>query len=82
MLIDGSLVGVVRNGMSEDFSVEPGEHSVRLKLDWGRSDQIDVTISGGDVVQLRCGPRGRSLTGLYDALFRSGSYIRLETVES
>jgi hypothetical protein len=81
VLIDETQVGVVRDGRSEVFSVTPGAHSVRLKLDWCKSNQVDLAVSDGDVLQLRCGPRGGSFTVITDALFRSSSYLRLEEVE-
>jgi len=32
VLIDGNEVGVIKNGSSEEFIIEPGAHSVTLKL--------------------------------------------------
>jgi hypothetical protein len=81
VLIDGTQVGVVGDGCSEIFSVTPGAHVVRLRLDWCKSDQVDLAVSDGGVVHLRCGPRGGSITVITDALFRSSSYLRLEKAE-
>jgi hypothetical protein len=81
VIIDEAQVGVVRDGCSESFSVTPGAHSVNLKLDWCKSDQVDLAVSDGNVIHLRCGPRGGSFTVLTDALFRSNSYLRLEKAE-
>jgi hypothetical protein len=81
VLIDEAQVGVIRDGCSEVFSVTPGPHSVRLKLDWCKSEQVDIAVSDGDIVHLRCGPRGGSFTVMTDALFRSSSYLRLEVPE-
>jgi len=67
-----------QDGQSETFSVEPGSHSVRLKLDWTRSETVNVTVLEGSVVNLKCGPRGGSFTLLPDVLLRPGSYLRLE----
>ncbi len=78
VLLDGDSAGAIQDGQSETFSVEPGSHSVRLKLDWTRSETVNVTVLEGSVVNLKCGPRGGSFTLLPDVLLRPGSYLRLE----
>ncbi len=34
VLIDDVTLGSVRNGDTSEFVVSPGEHSIRLKVDW------------------------------------------------
>jgi hypothetical protein len=76
VLIDGVQAGAVRHGETFVASVDPGTHSVRLKIDWTGSQEVQVTVAPGDTASLVCAAGGSSWTALLDALSRR-PYISL-----
>jgi hypothetical protein len=77
LVIDGVAIGRIRANEEATFSVEPGSHRVWMKIDWCRSDILDVTIAEGQRAKLICKPNGSPLfLMLYVTLLRS-RYIDL-----
>ena len=56
MFIDGDRAGYVNSGQTTAFPVAPGQHRVRVKVDWMRSREVEVSVPPG--AELRCRPRG------------------------
>ncbi|MDG2114470.1 MAG: hypothetical protein P8N02_17895 [Actinomycetota bacterium] len=56
--IDGERLGQVRDDDRIAFEVDPGEHSVRLKLMWISSPTYLVDVPAGGEAYVRCGPNG------------------------
>jgi hypothetical protein len=76
LLVDGSVVGRLAQGEVFTHPVEPGVHSVQMKIDWGSSPKVECSVKADRSVHLVCGPAGRAFSG--DILFRPGRYVRLE----
>jgi len=68
VLVDGALVGTVRNGRVADFVVPTGRHQIRLQLDWLTSNPIDVDLGAGQMATFDCGPAGSSVTAFFDGV--------------
>lgn len=49
VFIDGREMGVVRNGVAEEFAVTPGSHKVRCKASWFYSTDYEVFVGEGQV---------------------------------
>lgn len=47
VLIDGVEAGQVKNDDTEEFTVEPGEHTVQCKLNWMTSQVETVNLKDG-----------------------------------
>ena len=79
LLVDGSVVGRLGQGETFAYAVQPGTHSVQMKIDWASSPKVDCSVEVDRTVQFVCGPGGPALsvTALL-SLFRPGSYVRLE----
>jgi hypothetical protein len=56
--VDGQSVGVVKNDKQVSFEVEPGEHSVQVRLMWIASPTISVSLEEGQDLHLETGPNG------------------------
>jgi hypothetical protein len=54
VVIDGACVGRLRSGEAAAFEVTPGKRQVFIKIDWVRSRTIEVRLSPGQRVELRC----------------------------
>jgi hypothetical protein len=77
VLVDGEVVGKVARKKQVEVEVEPGQHEVQMKLDWGKSEPMTVDASAGDV-PLLCEPRGTTKQAKTSALLRGGKdYITL-----
>jgi hypothetical protein len=72
VLVDGAVVGKIRNGESADFSVPPGHHEIRLKMDWTGSQVFSLDAEPGEVAHFECEPAGSSMTSFFDALAALG----------
>jgi uncharacterized membrane protein YgcG len=64
-LVDGVVVGTIRDGQTVDFSIPAGRHEVRLKLDWTGSRVLSVEVGVGEVAHVACGPAGSALMGSF-----------------
>ncbi|HWC54929.1 MAG TPA: hypothetical protein VG676_15190 [Chitinophagaceae bacterium] len=53
VLINGNQVGMVKNGGTEEFSVQPGNNSVQCKVDWYSSKPFSIDIKEGETAYLR-----------------------------
>lgn len=55
--VDGQRVGHIKPGEAEAFEVSPGKHDLRLKVDWGASETLQVELGENDEARFVCGPR-------------------------
>lgn len=77
VLIDGEQIGAIRRGERQTFEVAPGTHQVMLKIDWGRSNPVDVHVEEGETAELFCQPNPGPFTTLYFITFGYRRYIKL-----
>jgi hypothetical protein len=77
--IDGSPVGRITPGETEDFSVPPGRHWVRLTLDriWTSREAV-LEIHADEVAEFTCRPSASAIPSLVLGLVRPHRYIRLD----
>ena len=55
--IDGKVVGAVHDGEIQDFSVAPGYHTLRLRIDWTGSVESTFLAGESGLICFRCKPR-------------------------
>jgi hypothetical protein len=77
VLIDGKRAGKIRQGATKDFLVQPGRHSLRLKIDWKGSDELTVEVQQDKTASFVCEPGGSALTAAMDVARSSKAYIAL-----
>ena len=53
VLINGKQVGLIKNGGSEEFTVDAGNTSVECKLAWYGSRPFSMTLKDGETAYLR-----------------------------
>ncbi|HYM93700.1 MAG TPA: hypothetical protein VET23_06150 [Chitinophagaceae bacterium] len=53
IIINDNQVGTVKNGGTEEFSVNPGVNSVQCKVDWYSSQPVSLDIKEGETAYLR-----------------------------
>jgi len=77
VLVDNQKVGDLAWGEQKGFPVEPGSHTVRIKVDWAGSNELTVTAPDGEAVELRCGPGGSTFFGMWTVFYAPQRYIEL-----
>lgn len=80
VVVDEAVVGRLGPGESRAFDVAPGSHEIFLKIDWCRSERVDVHLTAGQTVRFRCRPRANLFTDLYWITLGRRRYIRLTQV--
>jgi len=83
LMVDGYPVASVNPDESETVPVVAGHHSVWVKIDWCRSDVLDVDLCDGERAVLTCRPNGPLLLGVLFSVFLRTRYlsIQLERIE-
>lgn len=77
VVIDGGVAGQLGAGESGAFEVAPGSHKVFVKIDWCRSETVDVHLGGDQKANFRCETRANLLTDAYWATLGRRRYLRL-----
>jgi hypothetical protein len=81
IVIDGKAVGGIYAGGSSAIEVSPGSHEVFLKIDWCRSEKINVNLAPGEVAQFLGGSRANPLTIFYWTTFGHSRYLTLTSLD-
>lgn len=55
IMIDGNCYDEIKCGEIKNINLDPGNHTIYLKIDWCRSNKIDFTISENETVEFECG---------------------------
>jgi len=80
IVLDGEVVGQLRPGETCVCDVSAGPHELFLKIDWGRSEKVNVNLTVDQTARFCCAPRGNVFTGLYWATFGSRRSIALTEI--
>lgn len=78
VVLDGAVVGKLRNGAQEIFPVHPGQHSLAIRIDWTGSDIEEFTVDEGQTVGFACGPTS---VLAFQKAFQGSGYVGLVRVE-
>lgn len=83
ILIDNQQVGSIANGKTTIFEVAEGNHAIQAKIDWGRSNIINITLGENEKKSFQMtsfakhNPLG-TLAAIYYTIIASDRYLRLE----
>ena len=83
VLVDDREAGSVKWGQTIDLPVEPGEHRLRLKIDWTGSPTIPFNVSEGEVAEFLCRPRRSAALAIVSVIRSIGhrdDWLALERV--
>lgn len=56
IVVDGSARATLRRGEEVRVPVAAGRHTVRARIDWARSGDVEVTLGGEDTAFFLCQP--------------------------
>jgi hypothetical protein len=82
VLVDGRQRAQIGDDATVQVGVTPGEHVVRLKVDWCASPEVAVTVPHGAIVRLECRPNAGTLSALLYVTIWRNRYISLTPVTS
>lgn len=54
IMLDGKRIGSIKNGQTRTFSIIPGRHELVVKIDWCRSNSMNLEIREGQTLQASC----------------------------
>jgi hypothetical protein len=72
-------IGDIADGESKEFEVEEGEYRLRAKIDWCRSNPIDVKINHDEILRFNLSGRNPFLA-LYYITFGKDQYLELTPI--
>lgn len=53
LYIDGKKAGQIRDGEIKEFEIAPGTHTVVARIDWARSNELEVEIGEEEIKELQ-----------------------------
>jgi hypothetical protein len=77
ILVDGKSVGKIADDSDWSTDLDPGRHTLQLKIDWKCSPRLEVEVARDAVTRLECGPTGGPIDGLAQIFQRSDRYLYL-----
>jgi len=81
ILLDGIVIGTIKNGETKTFPIVPGSHSLSLKIDWCGSKPVKFAAADGTSVAFdaRSNLRGAKILGAFwRSIFAWNSWLLLE----
>ncbi len=55
VFIDGRKVATIPYAEIREFFVKPGRHEVQVRIDWWKSNLVNIEVVNGDTFHLECG---------------------------
>jgi len=77
VLLDGESAGDVGHGETLTVAVMPGEHTVKLAIDWCGSPEVTVRVGAGETLPLDCGNNSSAIGLLLYITIWRGRYLWL-----
>ncbi|MBU3214010.1 hypothetical protein LL033_20480 [Clostridium estertheticum] len=71
IIIDGILYGNIGDGETKDIDIVDGNHSIYLKIDWCRSNELVFVESNDKLIGFNCGNSVQGLKKLLGVLYIS-----------
>ena len=71
VVLDGNVVGEVKNGKKIEVNASEGRHELFLKMDWCRSNAVEFESNGSSDIEFECGSNLRGLKILLTIVYAS-----------
>lgn len=82
VMLNDKEIGRLANGKSQTFTIPPGNHILKLKIDWCGSNTIELNALTNDNLQFQCGSSLRGLKLLFSifyVIFAPNKYLWLKS---
>ncbi len=83
--IDGDVAGKIAVGEIQRFAVQPGSHTVQLRMGWAASRAVTVDVSSGGAISLNCAIRDDDMSPtrqMLDSIFGRSPFLELWQVQN
>jgi hypothetical protein len=84
IVVDGKQVGTIANGDVVEIHVDPGRHTLRLRISWTGSPSVPFSLDQGETVHFVCRPAfTNSMLAfwfVFQSFFKHDNWIDLEVV--
>ncbi len=80
VFIDDVKVGKVKNSHEEHFEVQPGKHSIYVKIDFYKSRPVEIDLQPEEAVTIVCGIK-EGITGFITGFTAPDDYLQLKMEE-
>lgn len=84
IVLDGKVIGELADGQSKSFDAKSGEHTLRMKIDWARSNEVKFQSTENETIHFRTSNRMRGvkmlLAIIYATILRN-RYLELERID-
>lgn len=57
VVVDGKRIGSIKDGGAFNTSIEPGVHTIRLRIDWTGSPAIEFEVKDDAPIEFVCSAR-------------------------
>lgn len=74
--LDDKKIGDIADGESKEFEVEEGTHTLRAKIDWCRSNPINLKMNSEEIIRFNLSGRNPFLS-LFYITFGKDQYLEL-----
>lgn len=79
VLIDGGEVGRIAAGEEQDHALAPGEHTLRVVIDWTGSPSITFSVADEESIAFTCQPSsGLAIVKILRSFVQRDSWVVLE----
>lgn len=79
IFVNGAKAGEIRAGSSVSLPLENGASRIFLKIDWCRSNEIELNLRDAETADLYCGNKAGVILGIYYIVFAPDRYLWLKT---
>jgi len=69
IVVDGNVVGEIKNHQEIELDISHGKHELFLKIDWCRSNVVEFEWDGNGDIKFECGSNLRGLKILLSILY-------------
>ncbi|MCY0967785.1 hypothetical protein [Chryseobacterium wangxinyae] len=77
--LDDIKIGELLDGESEEFEIEEGKHKIRAKIDWCRSNLVDLNVKSDETLRFNLSGRNPFLA-LFYITFGKDNYLELKSI--
>ena len=79
--LDNENIGTISDGDTRVFSVEPGLHTLKVKIDWCSSRDFNFSLTENDSKTLQIsGARAANLFSVYYLAFAANDYLQIREI--
>lgn len=79
LILDNNFIADIKEGEIKTIEVEPGRHTLKAKIDWCQSNELDLNVEEGESKNLKITGTNPFLV-FYYVTFGRKKYLNLENI--